>query len=109
MIVINNVLAIYRENGTHEFPIKMTRSRKLSIVGFTTKNLGGKMKSSSKGLNALLIVYTSGSDMNAPNTPRNRNNKKLTANERFNRLRTRKTDNALDANVNHLSFSRVSA
>ena len=44
------------EKGTHEFPIIVDKSKKLSIVGFCTKSLGGNKKISLKGLKALLMA-----------------------------------------------------
>jgi len=40
---------------------------KLSKVGFTAKNLGGKANNSPKGLNAWLIIYTIGNAIKAAN------------------------------------------
>jgi hypothetical protein len=37
---------------------------KLSKVGFTAKNFGGKANNSPKGLNAWLTIYTIGSAIN---------------------------------------------
>lgn len=60
------VLKKYRVNGTQESLIKTTRSVKFDIVGFLTSSLGGKIKNSSNGLNALLTVNIMGNNINAP-------------------------------------------
>lgn len=49
---IKTVLRTYLENGIQEPAIKTSKSMKLSRVGFLTKNRGGQINSSSKGLNA---------------------------------------------------------
>src|SRR5690606_26466253 len=68
--VINTVLNIYRENGTHVFPINTNKSAKLSRVGLLTQSLGGNKNISSNGLKALLTAYSNGSIKNHPKTIR---------------------------------------
>lgn len=51
--VINRLLKIYLENGTLSDEIRLGKTVKLAIVGLRTKNLGGKISSSSSGLNAV--------------------------------------------------------
>ncbi len=61
MVVIMMLLKAYLVKGTVELPSDTTRSLKFLVVGFLTKNWGGYMKSSSNGLNAVLIRYIRGS------------------------------------------------
>jgi len=60
MNVINTVLNMYLENGTHDFLIMINKSEKLFKVGCCTNSFGGNKNISFNGLNALLIAYTSG-------------------------------------------------
>ena len=58
--VINTVLNMYLEKGTHDFPMVTNKSEKLSSVGFKAHTVGGTFNNSSNGFNALLMENTRG-------------------------------------------------
>ena len=65
-MVINTVLNMYLEKGTHDWLISTNTSWKLSKVGFLTKKRGGKINNSSKGFKELLMAKTKGSAIKDP-------------------------------------------
>ena len=67
---MNTVLNMYLEKGTQDWLISTNTSWKFVRVGFFTRNLGGKMNSSSSGFKELLMARTSGSAMKDPMTIR---------------------------------------
>jgi len=67
--LINKLLKRYFEKGTNEFPKEANKSVKFCIVGFWTKKVGGKRKSSLRGLNAKFIVYIKGITIKAATRP----------------------------------------
>ena len=71
--VRKTVLKTYRENGIAVSLNKLNIVTKFESVGFCTKILGGKRKSSSIGLNALFMMYTNGISINIPITAIKRN------------------------------------
>ena len=71
------MLKKYLENGTSDEPSALTKSAKLSSVGFLTKNLGGYRKISSRGLKALHTVNTKGKILVIP-ARHNNTNKAIT-------------------------------
>jgi len=68
--VRNTVLNKYLDIGIQELPIMMNKSWKFVSVGLCTNSFGGNIKISFNGLNALLIMNTSGQTLNNPNRPR---------------------------------------
>ena len=71
--VRKTVLKTYRENGIAVSLNKLNIVTKFESVGFCTKILGGKRKSSSIGLNALFMMYINGISINIPITAIKRN------------------------------------
>jgi len=82
-MVTNTVLKTYLENGTHKFEISCDIIEKFSNVGCITKKRGGYKNNSSSGLNALIMIYATGRNINVPHINRNKNNTKLPKKERF--------------------------
>ena len=68
--VMNTVLNMYLENGTHDSDIITNTSWKFFNVGLRTNNLGGNTNSSSTGFRELLMDSTSGTTMNTPSAIR---------------------------------------
>lgn len=87
-----NVLNTYLENGTQESLKIPTRSVKFLKVGLRTNSLGGNVKISSIGLNALLIVKTSGSAIKHATPPSSKNSKISTPQDLFKRFGIFKTN-----------------
>ena len=81
-MVVNRLLNRYFVKGTQVLEHIAIRSMKLSQVGLTTYIRGGKMNSSSKGLKALTMAYTSGSANTAPESVSTIATRKLPARER---------------------------
>ena len=63
----------YLENGTKEVPRTTLKSAKLLSVGLRTKIVGGNLKISSNGLNALLTIIISGKILKIPAIAKNKN------------------------------------
>lgn len=72
VIVTNRLLKTYRESGIFRFDKRPGKALKFCNVGLRTKNLGGKIISSSNGLNEVTILYISGKTENNPKTTRNK-------------------------------------
>lgn len=67
--LIKMLLNRYLLKGTKELANNANKSLKFLVVGFITKNLGGKINNSSIGLKARVTVYSNGSAIKAAIKP----------------------------------------